>query len=410
MVSRPEFSFRSLILPVYLPGLIFATGMGFTLAIIPLYAKELGAGVFLAGLVVTARGLGAMSFDVPAGILSGRMGERWGMTAGSLATAAAAVTMATAANVWVLAALVLLAGGSFALISVSRLAFVSATVPLEYRGRALALVGGTQRAGIFIGPVLGGFLGEAVSLEATFIAWAILAAVAGLCVAVWMPKFEAAPAGAASAHTIGGFVEVVRENQRTFVAAGSVALFVQLVRNARQLIIPLWGDAIGLSVSEIGLVFGLSSAIDMTLFYPVGIINDRWGRKFTIVPSMVIMGTSLALVPLAESFWPFLFVGLLAGLGNGLGSGAMMTLGADLAPPGARNQFLGAWLFISDAGSAATPALVGAVGQVLSLGAASVLSGGAGFVGAALMIVLVAETLQRSSRVDASHQSPPPDP
>ena len=68
---------------------------------------------------------------------------------------------------------------------------------------------------------------------------------------------------------------------------------------------------------------------------------DRFGRAWVAVPSMVVLGVSLLLVPLTQSTAALLLVGLLMGVGNGMSSGLVMTLGADLAPPGQRPVFLG---------------------------------------------------------------------
>lgn len=59
---------------------------------------------------------------------------------------------------------------------------------------------------------------------------------------------------------------------------------------------------------------------------------DRLGRKAAIVPSFVVQAVGMALIPLSHSYGGLLAVASLIGLGNGLGSGSMMTLGADLAP------------------------------------------------------------------------------
>ena len=170
-----------------------------------------------------------------------------------------------------------------------------------------------------------------------------------------------------------------------------------MVRSARRILIPLWGVSLGLELDEIGLVIGLSSAVDMTLFYPVGIVMDRWGRKWTIVPCLALLGVSLALVPLTASFLGFLLVGLLGGFGNGLGSGAVMTMGADLAPPEHPAEFLGVWRMIADTGGVIAPAVVGGVAQALSLGASFFVLAGVGGGAALLMAFRVTEGLRRRS-------------
>jgi predicted MFS family arabinose efflux permease len=48
------------------------------------------------------------------------------------------------------------------------------------------------------------------------------------------------------------------------------------------------------------------------------------------VPSFAVMAFGVALIPLADDFTTLMLAGLVVGFGNGLGSGTMMTLGADL--------------------------------------------------------------------------------
>ena len=388
------FQLRSLVGGIYLPALLFATGQGMVVPIIPLFAKELGAGVALAGVVVAMRGLGSMVGDVPSGLLVSRLGGRTMMAAGALLTAASAAAIGLSDGVPLLAAFVLVNGIAFALWHVSRLAFLTEVVPTEYRGRTLALVGGTSRVGLLVGPIAGGLLGQAAGLEAAFFAQAGVVGAAVLLVLVRMGGRPVVEPGAAERPRLS-LRSVVRAERRSLLVAGSVAVALVLIRHGRQILIPLWGDAIGLDVAQIGLVFGLASAVDMTLFYPVGVVMDRWGRKWTIVPSLAVLSLSLMLIPLTGGFASFLAVGLLGGFGNGLGSGAVMTLGADLAPPDAAGEFLGVWRFVGDVGAASAPAAVGGLAAAFTLGAAAVATGGIGAIGAVTMLVLVRETLRR---------------
>ena len=165
--------------------------------------------------------------------------------------------------------------------------------------------------------------------------------------------------------------------------------------------IPLWGDDLGLSDAQIGVIFGISSAIDMTLFYPVGIVMDRWGRKWVGVPCLLTMSLGLILIPLTDSFATLLGASLLTSFGNGLGSGIVMTLGADFSPEVGRADFLGVWRLVSDVGTAGGPAVLAVVAAVATLGAAAVATGGLGLVGAAVLAYLVDEPLKKRARAPA---------
>ena len=71
-------------------------------------------------------------------------------------------------------------------------------------------------------------------------------------------------------------------------------------------------------------------------------------------------------------------------MGNGLGSGIVMTLGADAAPVLGRAQFLGGWRLCGDIGSTGGPLLVGVVAAVAPLATASVVLGVLGLLGTVL--------------------------
>ena len=393
--GRGGFGLRRLIIPVYLPTMLFAVGQGLIIPVIPLYAKELGATLGAVGLAVTMIGIGSMLGDVPSGVSAARFGGRRTMALGAVVTSGIAVLIGLSPTYYPLFPLLFVNGAAFAFWMVARLTYMSDTVPTEYRGRALALVGGTTRIGMFIGPIAGGFIGKYLGLESVFFAQAAVVGLAGGLVYLRMRGHEGSPRAESEQGAGLMVVQTLRENRRSFLTAGSVAVSLVMIRHGRRLLIPLWGDHIGLDVAEIGLVWGLASAVDMTLFLPVGIVMDRWGRKFAVVPCLVLLATSMALVPLTHSFWPFLGVGLLSGFANGLGSGVNMTMGSDLAPRHGGGAFLGVWRLVGDVGAAGAPVIVGTLAQVATIGAAAVTTGGVGLAGAAIMVVFVAESIKR---------------
>jgi MFS family permease len=170
-------------------------------------------------------------------------------------------------------------------------------------------------------------------------------------------------------------------------------MLAQMVRTGPTILFPLYGaDVLGLDVAAIGAVISIGAAVDMTLFYPTGVIMDRYGRKFAIIPSFLLQGIGLALLPFIQSFTGLAFVAGLVGLGNGLGSGTMLTLGADLAPPESRGEFLGMWRLIGDSGSMVGPIMGGAIAGWLALPIAAVVMGSSGLISSLVFATLVPET------------------
>jgi len=389
---------RTLVLPIYGSTFLVAAGLGAALPITPLFAQELGAGVGLAGVAVAMRGLGTMALDVPAGLLVARIGDRRVMVWGAAITAAVAVATASVVSNTQLLALLFASGASLALWAMARLHFLTEQVPVELRGRALSLAGGTGRLGMFVGPSVGGLLAERFGLEAAFLFQAAAMAGAALLLVAGFRRLNAANEPSQLAEVQAnpgadpGLRELLRDHAGAMAGAGTIAIVLQFLRTARHLLVPLWGDSIGLSVAEIGLVVGLSSGLDMLLFYPAGQLMDRRGRRATGVPSLTLLSLGIALLPWATGFGSLLAVGLVLGLGNGLSAGFVMTLGADLSPAAGRSRFLGLWRLLGDVGTAAGPIGVGALAAAVSLPGAAAATALTGAAGALLLLFVIGET------------------
>jgi hypothetical protein len=77
------------------------------------------------------------------------------------------------------------------------------------------------------------------------------------------------------------------------------------------------------------------------------------------------------------------------GFGNGIGSGIVMTLGADVAPPVGLPTHIGIWNELADIGAGIGPVILSTVTGLLSLGAGVVASGLVGFAGAAALFAWI---------------------
>src|SRR5690606_1556951 len=126
--------------------------------------------------------------------------------------------------------------------------------------------------------------------------------------------------------------------------------------------------------------------IDFALFYASGQVMDRFGRLWAAMPAMLLMGCGfLALSLTHDGDTAILWFGMLAGMlgvGNGLSSGILMTLGADAAPRQNPAAFLGSWRTLTDAGGALAPLLIAGVTAIASLSVAAALMGAVGLIGA----------------------------
>ena len=191
------------------------------------------------------------------------------------------------------------------------------------------------------------------------------------------------------------FIHIVQTHRKIFLNVGSATVLLQFIRAGRILLIPLWGEYIGLSTAQIGLAISLSSIVDAGLFYVAGYLMDHWGRKWSSVPTMILLALSLGLLPFSYSHTLFVITVLISGVGNGFGTGIVMTLGADYSPAKNRGEFLGAWRFLGDSGSAIGPFVIGLAAETFLLSGALWFTAGVGVLGAVVFAWGTQETLRR---------------
>jgi len=384
-----------LALAVYLPTALLAMGQGLLLATLPFYADDLGVGLTMVSVIVSAAAIGTLLTDVPAGALLHRIGLRRAMLIGSALVVVGTISLALPLSATVVVAFRLLAGVGTAMWGLSRHAFITQNADPASRGRSIAVFGGINRIGMFGGPAIGGIVATAASTSASFLVAGVMGLLAFVAAVAFIPREQAAPALVrGSGRKRWDVVRLtLRTNSGDLTAAAVAQLFGQMIRQGRHLLIPLVGATVlGLNPAQVGLIMTCAAVLDMSMFIPAGVLMDRYGRKFASVPSFALMAVGIGMVPFAGSFVGLLIAAMVIGLGNGLGSGTMMTLGADLAPEGATGEFLGIWRLIGDVGMVAGPLAVGLIATWLGLTGSAIVLMIAGFLASGILFFLVKET------------------
>ena len=385
--SQPTL--RSLVLAVYLPIVIYAIGEGAVIPFIVLGAQDLGASAAVAGVIFAFQGVALLSFAVPSGALVERVGSRRSAVVGVVVTVVGLAGAVASTSVAMYAASTFVIGIGWSIWRLVRFDFVvGATAPAQ-RGRALSVMGGSQRIGKFVGPLLAAAATASFGLAGAFYIHIVVAIVA-LAVFVSVPLTDVDRPPRTTRLKIR---QLAGDHRHSFSSAGVGLVLLIIVRAARPVVLPLWAVHIGLDPVAVGVIFGVSSGVDAALFYPAGVVMDRFGRKWAGVPSIATLALSFFLIPLTTGFATLLAVGVLMGVGNGMGSGYGATVGSDLAPEVGRAEFLGLWQVVANFGNISGPLILGGVVAVASMGAASVVMGAIGLVGTAQIAFLVAETL-----------------
>lgn len=421
---------------IYGPTILFSLGEGALLPLLPVLTERAGGDLAQAAAIASVIVVAQLIGNVPAGWAVSRIGERWTMAIAAAIALVGAVGVTLAPHMGVLAASAFGIGLCASAFGLARHAFMATRVPMHYRARALSLLGGSFRFGMFLGPFAAAGL-LALTGDPTTTAWFFAACLVCLILLVTLGRDpeeqlraegmtprqgagQGAGAGADGGAGAAGGARADRErtdvsdailddsgeattgsiptpqrigvfrtawrNRVVLSRLGITGAAMSAVRQSRIYVLPLWAVSLGLGPESITLIVGLSGGLEFLLFYVSGQIMDRWGRIWASVPSMVIMGGAFFALAfthdLPGAVPVFVVAASVIGIGNGLSSGILMTLGADAAPPEDPAPFLGAWRTLTDAGGASAPLLVTAVTALASLSIAVGIIGMIGLVGA----------------------------
>ena len=376
--SSQSFKLSSLGLPVFAPSLLFGIAEGGLLPIIPASAQALGASLPTAGIITGLVMIGTLFADIPAAKLINRIGERQAMLAAAAVAAIGSFIALFATDLWGLGFGIFVIGASVAVFGLARHSFLTEAVPYSHRARALSILGGVFRAGHFIGPLIGAGLIVLIDLQAVYWNAVIFCALASLLLVFVKP----AQMPDTPATMPGSTWRVAKRESKKLATLGVTSAIIGGLRTARLIGLPLWGLHIGLPPETIALFMGIAGALDLALAYSSGQIMDRFGRRWSAIPTLIGLSFTFSLLTVTTDETTFLAVALVMSLVNGIGSGIILVIGADLAPKGERNEFLATYRLLVDAGVAATPILIAGVTAIFGIAYAMFAVSGVGIIGA----------------------------
>jgi MFS family permease len=400
---------RSIVVPVYGPTILVAIGQGAILPLVALSARALGASVGTAALIVALIGVGQLIGDLPAGALAARIGEQRAVIGACVLDAVALLGAFLSQSVMVLAVAITVTGLANAVFGLARHAYLTGALPIQFRARALSTLGGTFRIGLFIGPFIAAVIVTRWSIGAAY-AFAATMSIAAAILTAFLPDVTGShrTTAARESRRHRSVISVLAEHRHILLTLGIGILVISAARATRQSIVPLWAESIGIDAATTAVIFGISAAVDMLLFYPGGAVMDRFGRVYVAVPTMIVLGLGFVLLPLTTGPTSVGLVAALMGSGNGISAGIVLTLGADASPPEDRAQFLGGWRVCSDLGNAAGPLVISAVTAVASLAVAAVTMGVLTWAGSGWLIKWVPKYAPSQRQQEAGREAQGP--
>jgi MFS family permease len=314
-----EFKISQLTSSVFVPSALFSIGEYALIPIIPASAERLGADLPTAGLIAGFVMLGTLLADIPAARIVNVIGERKAMMWSALSAMAGILIAIIADNIFALGAAVLVVGASASVFALARHAYMAEHVPLSHRARSLAFLGGTFRAGAFIGPLL----------SAAVIATLGISSVLIFCMGFWLAAAlsllfnKDEKTSTAIATPLSYTWVIAKREKKKLLTVGVGSAILGILRTTRQIGIPLWALHIDLPAEKTALIIGIAGhRIDFALFYTSGQVMDKFGRRAAAVPTLIGLSlTHMLIFHRNHRDRVSCALAIAMALANGLGSG-----------------------------------------------------------------------------------------
>jgi MFS family permease len=326
--------------------------------LLPLFARDLGAGPSLIGFVMGASTLTGIVLKLPAGAWSDILGRRPLLVSGALVFATLPFTYL---GVSTLAALIMLRfvhGSATAIFGPAASASLSDIAPPSKRGTWLSTYSTAQGAGQALGPVLAGYLIAVGRFDLAFLAAGVIGLAAPVIVAGWRGGSDARPDRARWPEFKAGIGEVAR-NRLVLVTSGAQA--AQFVLNGALIaFLPLYGrDVVGLTTPHLGWLFGMQTVTTLAVRPVIGVLSDRAGRRWVIVLGLTVCSAAFLAMSSATDFWALVVAVIAYAAGVATTTAATSAYITDVTRRGRYGAAHGVFGTIYDVGDALGPIAAG---------------------------------------------------
>jgi DHA1 family tetracycline resistance protein-like MFS transporter len=311
---------------VYLTVFIDLVGFGIILPQLPYYAERFGATGVWVGAILTAYSAAQLLGASFLGRLSDRVGRRPVLLMSLAGSAASLFLSGLADSLWLLLAARALAGLFGGSIAAAQAYIADVTAP-EERAKYMGLLGASIGLGFVFGPAIGSLLARFGFGAAAFTAAGLAAA--NLAFAFFrLPETRSAEARR-HAHARVDWSNLLDALHHPSIGRLLGATFLSTFAFvAMEATFALLGEArLGIGAGRLGLVFAYVGIVMVIVQGGlVGRLAPRFGERALATVGALLMGASLAALPLAPSLGSALVV--LAGLavGQGLTTPMLSTL------------------------------------------------------------------------------------
>ena len=338
----PRYATLLLICCAVVLGCYFGTYMRFP--VVPLYARSLGAGTVLIGVINAAFLLSAGALSLPLGLIVHRLGMKLLAGVGLLLLAASSFLLAVSSSPHQLIWIYLFSGAGLAAFGPTSMSYVAGISPPTHLGRSYGWYTTALYVGMSLGPGAGGFVAEAWGFSLVFILSGLSIFATFWVLFFFLPRARQVMPLRPRQPAMGR--AVIREVSKNLPLLGSwlatgggcfgLGVFITYL--------PLHAHEQGLTYGQIGLVFAVQGLMNAVSRLPFGHLSDRVKhRSLLVVWGLLGVAVSLAGYGLSRRPLHFILCAVVMGLGMGLAFTSVAALCVETVPPEHRGVAMGGY-------------------------------------------------------------------
>jgi MFS family permease len=283
-----------------------------------------------------------MFIELPAGIISDRLGRRRLLVTGLGLSLLGPVLCSQANHIYVLIFGRGVWGMGSALYFMSNMALLMDILPSTSRGRALGMFQGIQFIGGFIGAPLGAWIATIISFTQVFYITTVFSVIS-LLIAFYSKEMKNIEDENPLRVSIS--IEDISTTLRNWnvVAVCLCHFFRMFMREGLdQTVLLLYLNKVReLGVAQIGWVVSVKIAGMIIFLLIAGVISDRYGRKPVLITGFIVSSLSLFMFTQAKNLPLLLLSGFIGGVGDGFDMSTLTALLTDISPRNARGVTVG---------------------------------------------------------------------
>ncbi|TRO51202.1 MFS transporter [Candidatus Bathyarchaeota archaeon] len=332
-------------------GFSIMTGMSLSSSFLSIMADQLDPSGALVGMVVSAWFLSRIFLELPAGIISDRIGRRKLLVIGLGLAMLGPTLCSQATHIYILIIGRAFWGMGTALYFMSNMALLMDILPVDVRGSAIGLFQGIENIGSFMGAPLGALLATMFSFQKVFY-FTIVFTLISFILAMRSKDLTEVTSKSESKHSLS-FKQISGSLRNWSILMVCLCVFLRMlvIQGIFQTVLQLYlNKDMGLTVGDIGWVVSMKVLGQIIFLLIAGYLSDRYGRKPVLAFGFGVGALSIISFILSKNFTGLLISGFLGGVGEGLGITTLLALLTDIAPANARGGAVGLYRTFMDVG------------------------------------------------------------